>query len=85
MSLSVSVRRSIAVRRYTAVRCILAAMAAWQRTLSVIVVGQLLVSVGFSFVFPFMPLYVQELGVPTSVTPRCGRPASTASRPSRSG
>lgn len=39
-------------------------MASWQRTLWVIVVGQLLVSVGFSFVFPFMPLYVQELGVP---------------------
>ena len=39
-------------------------MASWQRTLWVIVVGQLLVSIGFSFVFPFMPLYVQELGVP---------------------
>ena len=39
-------------------------MASWQRTLWAIVVGQLLVSIGFSFVFPFMPLYVQELGVP---------------------
>ncbi|MFN8523113.1 MAG: MFS transporter [Chloroflexota bacterium] len=35
----------------------------WRRTLSVLVLGQGLTSLGFSFPFPFMPLYLQELGV----------------------
>jgi DHA1 family multidrug resistance protein-like MFS transporter len=39
-------------------------MALWQRTLWVIVAGQLLTSLGSSFVFPFMPLFIQEIGVP---------------------
>jgi DHA1 family multidrug resistance protein-like MFS transporter len=36
----------------------------WKRTLWVIVFGQGTISAGFSFPFPFMPLFVQELGVP---------------------
>jgi len=35
----------------------------WRRNLAAIWIAQVLSSIGFSFVFPFMPLYVQELGV----------------------
>jgi MFS family permease len=36
---------------------------AWQRTLWVNWIAQMCTSVGFSFVYPFLPLYVQHLGV----------------------
>ncbi|HYU18774.1 MAG TPA: MFS transporter [Chloroflexota bacterium] len=39
------------------------AHSSWKRTLWVLVAGQGLTTMGFSFVFPFMPLYIQELGV----------------------
>ncbi|NLG08987.1 MAG: multidrug efflux MFS transporter [Deinococcales bacterium] len=35
----------------------------WQRTLGVMFVAQLLASVGFSTIFPFLPNYVEHLGV----------------------
>lgn len=35
----------------------------WQRNLAALCVTQALSIVGFSFVFPFMPLYVQTLGI----------------------
>ena len=38
-------------------------MEAWQRNLYVIWVSQLVAIIGFSVVFPFLPYYVQELGV----------------------
>jgi DHA1 family multidrug resistance protein-like MFS transporter len=34
----------------------------WQKSLYAIFVAQLLVMVGFSFVFPFMPLYLEKIG-----------------------
>ena len=38
-------------------------MEAWQRNLYVIWVSQLVAIIGFSVIFPFLPYYVQELGV----------------------
>ena len=38
-------------------------MKAWQRNLYVIWVSQLVAIIGFAVVFPFLPYYVQELGV----------------------
>ncbi len=38
-------------------------MSAWRRNLYVVFVVQLLSTAGFSLVFPFLPLYVNELGV----------------------
>ena len=35
----------------------------WRRNLAAAWTGQLLAMVGFSFAFPFIPLYVQELGI----------------------
>jgi DHA1 family multidrug resistance protein-like MFS transporter len=34
----------------------------WQRTLFILFFAQLMVAVGFSTVFPFLPLYVEQLG-----------------------
>ncbi len=36
--------------------------APWQRTLYILFFAQLMVAVGFSSIFPFLPLYVEELG-----------------------
>lgn len=41
-------------------------LASWKRSLYVLFMAQLLSVVGFSVIFPFLPLYVEELGV-TSV------------------
>ena len=38
-------------------------MERWQRTLSAMAVAQTFSILGFSFVVPFLPLYVQELGI----------------------
>lgn len=38
-------------------------MERWQRTLAVMVIAQTFSILGFSFVIPFLPLYVQELGI----------------------
>lgn len=35
----------------------------WQRTLVIMAVAQTFSILGFSFVFPFLPLYVQQLGI----------------------
>jgi len=40
-------------------------MPAWRRNLYIVFVVQLLSTAGFSLVFPFLPLYVKELGVAT--------------------
>lgn len=42
----------------------------WQRTLGIMAVAQTFSILGFSFVFPFLPLYVQQLGIhgPVQVT-----------------
>ena len=37
-------------------------MKSWQRTLYILVFVQLMSAVGFSSIFPFLPLYVEELG-----------------------
>ena len=37
----------------------------WRRNLYVLFVVQLLSTAGFSLVFPFLPLYIKELGVAT--------------------
>ena len=39
----------------------------WQRTLYVMFVAQLLSAVGFSMFFPFLPTYIEELGVASGV------------------
>ncbi len=41
-------------------------MPLWRRNLYVLAIVQLLSTAGFSLVFPFMPLYVQEVGIATS-------------------
>jgi len=40
----------------------------WQRTLVVIFIAQMFTAVGFSSIFPFLPLYVQELGTRTNLS-----------------
>jgi DHA1 family multidrug resistance protein-like MFS transporter len=40
-------------------------MPRWRRNLYILAVVQLLSTAGFSLVFPFMPLYVQEVGIAT--------------------
>jgi DHA1 family multidrug resistance protein-like MFS transporter len=40
----------------------------WQRTLYIIFFVQLVTAVGFSSIFPFLPLYIQELGSTTSLS-----------------
>ena len=40
----------------------------WQRTLAILFIGQLVTAVGFSSIFPFLPLYVQELGTETGLS-----------------
>ncbi len=40
----------------------------WQRTLSIMFIAQLVTAVGFSIFFPFLPLYVAELGSSTSLS-----------------
>jgi MFS transporter, DHA1 family, multidrug resistance protein len=40
-------------------------MPRWQRNLYVLTVVQLLSTAGFSLVFPFLPLYVEEVGIST--------------------
>jgi len=38
-------------------------MPGWRRTLYIMFVAQLLSTVGFSMVFPFLPLFIRELGI----------------------
>ncbi len=38
-------------------------MERWQRTLTVMVIAQAFSILGFSFVIPFLPLYIQQLGI----------------------
>jgi DHA1 family multidrug resistance protein-like MFS transporter len=38
----------------------------WRRNLYILFVVQLLSTAGFSLIFPFLPLYVRELGVATT-------------------
>lgn len=40
----------------------------WQRTLWIVFIAQLVSAVGFSVMFPFLPLYVAELGTHTSLS-----------------
>ena len=40
----------------------------WQRTLNIIFFVQLVTAVGFSSIFPFLPLYIAELGTTTSLS-----------------
>ena len=40
----------------------------WQKTLYITLVAQLITAVGFSSIFPFLPLYVQALGSHTSLS-----------------
>lgn len=40
----------------------------WKRTLYILFFAQLMVSVGFSSVFPFLPLYVEQLGSSTGMS-----------------
>lgn len=43
-------------------------IAPWQRTLYILFVAQFVTAIGFSTIFPFLPLYVQELGTRTSLS-----------------
>jgi DHA1 family multidrug resistance protein-like MFS transporter len=43
-------------------------LAPWQRTLFIVFTAQLLSAVGMSNVFPFLPLYVEELGTNTTLS-----------------
>jgi len=40
----------------------------WQRTLYIMFFAQLMVAVGFSSIFPFLPLYVKDLGATTNLS-----------------
>lgn len=40
----------------------------WQRTLYIIFFVQLVTAIGFSSIFPFLPLYIEELGATTSLS-----------------
>jgi DHA1 family multidrug resistance protein-like MFS transporter len=40
----------------------------WQRTLWIIFFAQLVTSMGFSIIYPFLPLYVNELGTNTNIS-----------------
>jgi MFS transporter, DHA1 family, multidrug resistance protein len=40
----------------------------WQKTLWIMFVAQLISAIGFSVIFPFLPLYVAELGTNTSLS-----------------
>ncbi len=40
----------------------------WQITLGIVIIAQVLSAVGFSIIFPFLPLYVAELGTNTSLS-----------------
>jgi DHA1 family multidrug resistance protein-like MFS transporter len=40
----------------------------WQRTLWIIFFAQLVTSMGFSIIYPFLPLYVNELGTNTNLS-----------------
>lgn len=40
----------------------------WQRTLYILVLAQVMVAVGFSSIFPFLPLYVEQLGSSTGMS-----------------
>ncbi|HLF80559.1 MAG TPA: MFS transporter, partial [Anaerolineales bacterium] len=40
----------------------------WQRTLYIVFFAQLMTAVGFSSIFPFLPLYVESLGTSTSLS-----------------
>lgn len=40
----------------------------WQRTLHIAFFGQLVSAAGFSLIFPFLPLYVKELGTTTGLS-----------------
>jgi MFS transporter, DHA1 family, multidrug resistance protein len=42
--------------------------ARWQKTLYIMFFAQLMTGVGFSSIFPFLPLYVQELGSSTGLS-----------------
>lgn len=44
------------------------ASAEWKRTLAVMFFAQLVAMVGFSSIFPFLPLYVQSLGTTTTLS-----------------
>ena len=44
-----------------------AAAPSWRRTLYIMVFCQVITSIGFSSIFPFLPLYVQSLGSVTSL------------------
>src|SRR5512143_1957146 len=40
----------------------------WQRTLYIMLISQMMTAVGFSSFFPFLPLYVEELGSRTGMS-----------------
>jgi len=42
--------------------------APWQRTLYIMFIAQLMTAVGYSSIFPFLPLYVQDLGTSTNLS-----------------
>ena len=40
----------------------------WRRTLYILFITQLMTAVGFAMIFPFLPLYVQDLGASTNLS-----------------
>ena len=45
-----------------------AGLEGWQRTLYILFFAQLMVAVGFASIFPFLPLYVEQLGSTTGLS-----------------
>ncbi|GAB4514502.1 MAG: MFS transporter [Anaerolineae bacterium] len=43
-------------------------LAGWHRTLAIMFFAQLTTAIGFSIIFPFLPLYVESLGTHTSLS-----------------
>jgi DHA1 family multidrug resistance protein-like MFS transporter len=43
-------------------------MPAWKRTLALLVIVQFSSTLGFSIIFPFLPLYLQQLGSSTNLS-----------------
>lgn len=40
----------------------------WQKTLAIVFVAQMCATIGFSTIFPFLPLYIQDLGSSTGLS-----------------
>ena len=49
-------------------RALLSGRPRWQTSLAILFVAQIFSAVGFSIIYPFFPLYVEELGTHTGLS-----------------